>query len=91
VAAGGDRAGYDALTLLEALHCRTELFYHPDWFVADGQSSGNWILAFEDVDVGAADRCCSDSDECVEWPDIRDRLGFQHNAAGFYENGGLHM
>ena len=74
VAARRDRAGDHALALAVALHGRAELLDDADRLVTDGQALGDRIFAFEDVDVGAADRRRGDAQQRVQRTDIGDRL-----------------
>jgi hypothetical protein len=57
VARGANRSSYHTLPFSISFHSRTELFNHADWLVANRETSFNRILALEDVDIRAADRC----------------------------------
>ena len=64
------------------VHGRAELLDDAHWLVADRESAGDRVLAFEDVDVGAADGGRGHADQRVERSDIGDRLFVEHDAPG---------
>jgi hypothetical protein len=58
--------------------------------VADRQPWLDRILAFEDMDVGAANSCGGDANQRIAGPDVGDRLFPQCDLAWFQKYGGLH-
>lgn len=86
-----DRAGNDTLTFAKATHFRAELFDDADRFVPDRKASGNRVFAFEDVNIGAADRGRGDADDSVERTGLGDRLLVEYYSAGPDEDRSFHL
>jgi len=90
LATGRDGASDHALPDLVAGNRISELLDHADRLVSNGEAAGDPILAFENVNVGAADGGRGHSHERIARPDARDRLLLEHDASGLREHGGPH-
>jgi hypothetical protein len=90
LAAGGDRAGDDALADFISGHRGAEFFDDADGLMSDDASFGDGVLAFEDVDIGAADGGGGDAEKRVARADLGDRLVFQNDAAWLDKDSGFH-
>jgi hypothetical protein len=77
------------LALTVALHARAELLDYANRLVAYGQSPCHWVLALEDVHVGAADGRRGHAQQRILWADIGNRLVLEDNSPRLYEDGGL--
>ncbi|MNE50282.1 hypothetical protein D3C80_1448470 [compost metagenome] len=65
MAAGGDGAGDDALPLVEAQYLRAQFFDDTNWLMADGEPFCHWILATQDMHIGATDRRGADAHQRI--------------------------
>ena len=90
VAAGGDRAGDDALAFVISLDGGAELFDDAHRLMADGQAFGDGIFALEDVDVSAADRGRGDAHQGIARSDIGNWFLVEHDSTRLDEDGGFH-
>jgi hypothetical protein len=59
--------------------------------VTDREALLDGVLAFEDVDVGAADGRGRDSNQGIERPDVGHGLVVEHDPAGLDKDGGSHF
>ena len=57
--------------------------------MADGEAAFRRVFAFQNMNIGAANRRCRKADERVERPHVRDRFVIENDPVGFDENGGL--
>jgi hypothetical protein len=89
--AGRDSTGDDPLSLPIAAHGGTKLLDDADRLVPDREASGHRILAFEDMDVSAADCGGGDADQGIERPNIRDRLLIKDDASGLDKDRNFHL
>ena len=90
VEVGADSARNDTLAFLVARHGAAQFDDHAHRFVSDRQAFLDWVLALEDVDVGAANRRRGDFDQRIVGAHIWNRLVGDFNASGCNKDGGFH-
>lgn len=78
--AGGNGPGDHPLPFDKTAYLRAQSLNDADRFVADGQSSGHWVFAAQDMHVGAANGCGGHADQCIQRPDLGNRLVIEHDA-----------
>ncbi|MCY1529273.1 hypothetical protein D9M68_644070 [compost metagenome] len=90
VEVGADRPGDDPLPLLVVCYRAAKFFDDANGLMADSQPGRHRIFAFEDMDIGAADRRRGDAYQGIVGTNVRNRLVDDVDTAGFDKYSSFH-